>query len=520
MAAGKQNLKDFEKKIRVRPLRASDFDSVVALQKLCFPSLEPWTREFFDSQLELFPEGQICVDLGGVPIASSSALIVDFDLYSEWHDWELISSHGSIKNHDPNGDALYGIEIMVHPKYRGMRLARRLYDARKELIREKNLTRMIIGGRIPGYKRHAKKMSAREYVDRVIKGVLHDTVLSTQLANGFVLQRLIPDYLPSDEDSAGFATHMEWLNPVYEPNERRRMTPVQMVRVGAVQYHMRRVASFDEFAAQVEFFVDTASDYNCDFLCFPELFTLQLLSITPAKRPGMAARFLADFTPRYLELMTRLSVKYAVNIVGGSHFKLERNKLFNVSYLFRRNGTICEQQKLHITPAERKWWGVEGGDRVEVFDTDRGRVAINICYDIEFPEVARVAAKKGAQLLFVPFNTDTRQAFMRVRHCAQARCIENHLYVVMSGCIGNLPGVENADIHYAQSAVLTPVDVSFARDGIAAECEPNVETLVVQDLDLEQLRRHRYTGATTNWNDRRRDLFNLQYLGKDEPPVK
>jgi ribosomal protein S18 acetylase RimI-like enzyme len=180
MAAGKQNLKDFEKKIRVRPLRASDFDSVVALQKLCFPSLEPWTREFFDSQLELFPEGQICVDLGGVPIASSSALIVDFDLYSEWHDWELISSHGSIKNHDPNGDALYGIEIMVHPKYRGMRLARRLYDARKELIREKNLTRMIIGGRIPGYKRHAKKMSAREYVDRVIKGVLHDTVLSTQ----------------------------------------------------------------------------------------------------------------------------------------------------------------------------------------------------------------------------------------------------------------------------------------------------------------------------------------------------
>jgi predicted amidohydrolase len=127
-------------------------------------------------------------------------------------------------------------------------------------------------------------------------------------------------------------------------------------------------------------------------------------------------------------------------------------------------------------------------------------------------------AKKGAQILFVPFNTDSRPAYVRVRTCAQARCIENHLYAVVSGCTGNLPQVENADIHYAQSAILTPVDVSFARDGVAAECEPNVETLIVQDLDIEQLRRHRYSGATQNWNDRRKDLFTLQFKEKDAEP--
>jgi predicted amidohydrolase len=131
-----------------------------------------------------------------------------------------------------------------------------------------------------------------------------------------------------------------------------------------------------------------------------------------------------------------------------------------------------------------------------------------------------VAAKKGAQLIFVPVNTDTRTGYMRVRHCAQARCIENHVYAILSGCTGNLPQVENADIHYAQSCILTPVDSAFARDGIAADCEPNVETLVLQDLDVEQLRSHRYVGSTQNWNDRRRDLFQLHYTpGGGEPTI-
>jgi predicted amidohydrolase/ribosomal protein S18 acetylase RimI-like enzyme len=512
----KISLKAFEKKIRTRRLRSSDFERIVELQKLCFPTMEPWTREQFESQLATFPEGQICIDMDGVPVASSSSLVLDFDLYSEWHDWKLISDNGFIRNHDPNGDALYGIEMMVHPKYRGMGFARRLYDARKELCREKNLTRMILGGRIPGYRAVAKKMTAKKYVEKVIKKELYDPVLSVQLASGFTLERLIADYLPSDEDSAGYATHMEWVNVAYEPNERRRIRPVQNVRVAAVQYQMRRVDSFEEFSRQVEFFVDAASHYEADFLLFPELFTLQLLSITKVRGAGPAARKLAELTPKYLDLFTKLAIKYNINIVGGTQFTMEDRRLFNVAYLFRRNGTIGKQYKLHLTPVERATWGLEGGDRVEVFDTDRGRIAVNVCYDIEFPEVARVCARKGAQILFVPFNTDTRPAYLRVRHCAQARCIENHVYVVIAGCTGNLPEIENADIHYAQSGVFTPADVFFARDGVASECDPNVETLVVQDLDVELLRKHRYGGTTQNWNDRRRDLFGIRYRAPGE----
>jgi predicted amidohydrolase len=279
---------------------------------------------------------------------------------------------------------------------------------------------------------------------------------------------------------------------------------------------MRLIHSFEEFATQCEFFVDTASDSKSDFLLFPELVTTQLLTTVQGQRPAQAARHLAEMTPQYLELFTDLAIRYNVNIIGGSQFAVEDGELRNVSYLFRRDGTIGRQYKIHITPAERRWWGVKPGNKLEVFDTDRGKIAILICYDIEFPELARIAADKGAQILFVPFNTDSRHGYLRVRICAQARAIENHVYTAVSGCGGNLPFVDNADVHYAQSGIYTPMDYSFARDGIAAECTPNIETLVIHDVDIELLRRHRQGGTVQNWIDRRADVYRVKYRdGRD-----
>ncbi len=163
--------------------------------------------------------------------------------------------------------------------------------------------------------------------------------------------------------------------------------------------------------------------------------------------------------------------------------------LYNIAYLFRRNGTLGKQYKLHITPTERNQWGVQGGNQVEVFDTDCGKISIQICYDIEFPEVTRIAVERGAQIIFVPFCTDERYAYLRVRYCAQARCIENHIYVAIAGSVGNLPNVDSLGIHYAQSGIFTPSDIPFKRDAIAAECTPNIETVIFEDLDLELLKK-------------------------------
>lgn len=510
------DLREYEWKTSLRRLRLDDFDALVEMQQKCFPGMGTWTRDQIASQIALFPEGQVCIEVEGKLVASSGSLILEFDLNLAWHDWKVVADKGFIRNHDPSGDTLYGIEIMVDPEFRGMKLSRRLYDARKQLCRDRNLARIIIGGRIPGYAERADEMSAREYVERVIDKTFVDPVLTAQIANGFVLQGLIPDYMPSDAESRGYATYCEWLNYDYKRGAKRRYHhTVEPIRLAIVQYQMRAITAFDEFAKQCEFFIDTASDYKSDFVLFPELFTTQLLSFAPQSRPGEAARQLHEYTPHYLELFTELAVKYNINIIGGSHFVVEDEVLYNVSYLFRRDGTLGKQYKLHVTPSERKWWGVTPGNRVEVFDTDCGVVSILICYDIEFPELVRIAANKGAQIIFVPFNTDTRHGYLRVRNCAMARCVENHLYVAVAGCTGNLPFVENSDIHYAQSAIFTPADAEFARDAVAAECNANIETMIIHDVDLELLRRHREGGSVQNWNDRRSDLYKVVYMEGD-----
>ena len=512
------DLEEFATRVHLRPLRPDDFEAVVALQLLCFPGMAPWTQEQFDSQLDRFPEGQLGIEVDGALVASSASLIVDDSDYADWHDWMKMSAGGTIRNHDPEGDTLYGIEIQVDPEYRGMKLARRMYEARKELCRRHNLARMMVGGRIPGYAAHADTLSAQEYVEAVIARRIHDPVLTAQLANGFVLKQLIPDYLPSDEDSAGYATCLEWPNLDYRSKPTRRARRAyEPCRLALVQYQMRAISTFEEFERQCEFFVDTASDARSDFLLFPELFTLQLLSLLEGERPGGAARQLAKMTPRYLELFTDLAVRYNLNIVGGSHFsEAADGRLYNVAYLFRRDGTIAQQPKIHVTPNERRWWGVEAGDRLDVFDTDCGKIGIVVCYDVEFPELVRMATAKGARVLFVPYNTNDRYGHNRVRHCAQARTIENHIYVVTAGCVGNLPFVENADTHYAQSGIFTPSDVQFARDGVAIEASPNLETVLVHDVDLEELRRHRRAGTVQNWNDRRTDLYRVVWTEEEE----
>ena len=183
----------------------------------------------------------------------------------------------------------------------------------------------------------------------------------------------------------------------------------------------------------------------------------------------------------------------------------------NVGYVFLRDGSVHAQEKIHPTPSERHWWNIKGGDEIITIPTDCGPIGVLICYDSEFPELARKLVDAGAKLLFVPFCTDNRQGYMRVRYCSQARAIENQCYVVMAGNVGNLPGVENMDIQYAKSCILTPCDFPFARDGIAEECTENVETVSIADLDLTDLDWARLEGTVRNLRDRRFDLYAVKW---------
>jgi len=279
------------------------------------------------------------------------------------------------------------------------------------------------------------------------------------------------------------------------------------MRVSAVQYHLHTISRFEEFASQVEHYVKAAQEFDADFILFPELFTTQLMSIGDQSGRALPIGRLPDFTGRYLELFAGLAKQTGMHIIGGTHIVSEAGRLYNTAYLFYPDGRIGEQRKVHITPTEVKEWNMAAGDKLQVFDTEKGRIAILICYDMEFPELVRMARARGADVLFCPSCTDDRHGFHRVRYTCHARTIENQVYVVVAGTVGSLPTVDFMRMNFGQAAVLTPNDVPFPPSGILAQGEINDDMIITADLDLDLLYQVRESGSVTTWRDRRVDLY-------------
>jgi predicted amidohydrolase len=204
--------------------------------------------------------------------------------------------------------------------------------------------------------------------------------------------------------------------------------------------------------------------------------------------------------------MRKHAEKHGYHLIGGSHPTLRDGRLYNTAYLFNPAGEIFTQDKLHRTRWEKDYWDTTAGEQLSLFETPHGKIAILVCYDIEFPELARQVSEAGADILFVPSCTDDRQGFLRVRYCCHARAIENQVYVAMTSTVGNLR-VSGLRMHYGQAAILAPSDFPFARDGIAAEGVPNAEQIVVADVDLALLGHNRINGTTIPLFDKRKDLY-------------
>lgn len=505
------DLSKFEKKIIVRNIREEDIDEIVELANLSFgiPGVA-FERKHYASHIRVFPEGQFCVEYDGKIVGSCSSLIVNFEEYGENHTFDEISGNGFITNHNPNGQNLYGIDVVVHPDYQGLKIGRRLYEARRKLCRKLNLKSILFGGRMPNYHKYADQLTPHEYVEQVLQRKIYDPVVTFQTMNGFVLRNIMPNYLPHDKASLKYATLMEWHNEDYRPDlslDYRRSLPV---RISSVQFRLKDIQSFDDFAAQCEYFVRSSSNVRSDFIVFPEALTMQLASLDGEKVPSKQVRKLTKYTEAYIRLFSELAVKYDINIVGGTHFVEENGSLYNVALLFQRNGAIDKQYKIHIPSNERKWWGVQPGNDVRVFDTDCGKIAIQIGYDIQFPELARIAVDQGAKIIFTPFSAEDQQGCLRVRHCAQARAIENELFTVIAGTVGHLTHLPQTNTQYGQSAIFSPCDYSFSSTGVIAEGQPNIETMVVGEVDLERLRRNREVGSVTPLKDRREEFYQTE----------
>nr|WP_317631600.1 carbon-nitrogen hydrolase family protein [uncultured Flavobacterium sp.] len=498
--------------IEIRNLLISDYASMIKAMKAAYNNdpYEVWDLTDIKKLIKLFPEGQICVTINNEIAAVSLSIIIDTQETEITSNYAKITDNGKFLKHNSEGDVLYGIEIFVNPEYRKLRLGRRLYDSRKELCEKLNLKSIMAGGRIPNYHNYANELTPRQYIDKVKQKEIYDPTLSFQLSNDFYVKKILKKYLPEDAESLEYATLLEWNNIYYEPEARSNSVTKSKIRIGLVQWKMRLFTDLQDFYDQVEFFVQAVSDYGADFAMFPEFFNTPLMSPYNDLLEVEAMHKLAELTDEIVTKIHQFAISYNINIIAGSMPELKDGNLYNTSYLCHRNGKLDAYSKIHITPNEMKYYGLKGGNEIKVFDTDAGKIGLLICYDVEFPELGRILADQGMQILFVPFMTDTQNGYTRVRACAQARAIENECYVAIAGSVGNLPRVSNMDIQYSQSAVFTPSDFAFPTNGIKAEATPNTETVLIADVDLYALKDLHEYGTVKILKDRRHDLYKVK----------
>lgn len=516
----KEELKDSSNlqtdEIEVRNLTIDDYYGLKTAMVEAYSSMggQYWKEEALNRLINKFPEGQICITKNGSVVGCALSIIINSKDLNENHTYQEVTGNYSFETHDFSGDILYGIEIFISPDCRGMRLARRLYDARKSICENLNLKYIQVGGRIPKYNMYSDKLTPKEYIEKVKRREIYDSTLTFQFSNDFQIKKIMKDYLPEDKESKGYATQMVWHNISYEPKSSSINKAKSIVRIGLVQWQMRMYKSEDDLMEQVEYFVDAVSDYESDFCLFPELFNAPLMGDYNHLPEAKAIRELATHTESIISKLSKLAVSYNVNIIGGSMPYMIDGSLFNATPFLHRNGRIDYSFKIHPTPSEEYSWGMKGGNKINIIETDCGKVGVLICYDSEFPELGRILAEQGMQILFVPFLTDTQNAYNRVRYCSQARAIENECYVAIAGNVGNLPKVNNMDLQFAQSAVFTPSDFSFPVNGIKAEASPNTEMIIVSDVDLSLLNELHEYGSVQNMKDRRHDLYKINLFEK------
>ena len=382
-------------KVQIRNLQIEDYDQLAQSFTRVYADGSDvfWTHGQIEKLINIFPEGQIVTVVDDKIVGCALSIIVDYDIVKNDHTYAQVTGQETFSTHNPKGNILYGIEVFIHPQYRGLRLARRMYEYRKELCEKLNLKAIMFGGRIPNYHKYADHLRPKEYIDKVRQKEIYDPVLTFQLSNDFHVRKVMRNYLPNDEESKHYACLLQWDNIYYQPPTQDYVSPKTTVRVGLVQWQMRTYKTLDDLFEQVEFFVDAVSDYKSDFILFPEYFNAPLMARFNNEGESEAIRGLAVYTGEIRERFVKLAISYNINIITGSMPLIkEDGRLYNVGFLCRRDGTYEMYEKIHVTPDEIKSWGLSGGRSIRTFDTDCAKIGVLICYDVEFPELSRIMA--------------------------------------------------------------------------------------------------------------------------------
>ncbi|BCG57348.1 carbon-nitrogen hydrolase family protein [Paenibacillus sp. URB8-2] len=280
------------------------------------------------------------------------------------------------------------------------------------------------------------------------------------------------------------------------------------LRIAVMQYGLSPIQTEAQFWDGLQSRIDEAVKEKADLLVFPEYTTAHLLSIVPAMSYEEACGYLDGITAVYRDFFQSASAKSGIVILAGTHICRDERRFVNKASLFFPDGRVETQNKLHLTPEEQQDWKLGHGDGLNVIGTPWGKLAILTCYDIEFPEAARIAADKGVELILCPSYTETVSGYYRVRNTSQARAIENQLFVALSGIVGELKEKRSqVDRGYCQAGLFAPCDFPFPPDGVIQAGVVNESMLVIATADFSMLRENRERGTVAPFYDRRPALY-------------
>jgi predicted amidohydrolase len=292
-----------------------------------------------------------------------------------------------------------------------------------------------------------------------------------------------------------------------------------VIRVASAQYAADQFSSFDEFRGKFARWVAEAAGAGAKLLVFPEFFAMEIASagdrreipdrrspdrhtagplpiapITRRKEQSLAweTEAVQALLPDFVAAFSELAARHRVFILAGSMpVRRSNGELRNRAYFFSADGQVGFQDKIVPTRWEREYWGVTAGDQVRIFETDFGPIGVTICYDVEFPLIARLQAEAGARIMLVPCCADSARGFYRVRVGARARALENQAYVVHAATVGEAPWSRVLWAGVGRAGIYAPPDLGPHVNGVIAEGSNQAPQWVYADLDLTALDRLR-----------------------------
>lgn len=277
--------------------------------------------------------------------------------------------------------------------------------------------------------------------------------------------------------------------------------------IAAAQYPIDRLADWDAYAAKLTRWVEQAAGAGAALAVFPEYGAMELASLDPATMGDLAGslKTVSDLLPRVDALHAELAARHGLHILAASApAALANGAYVNRTRLFAPQGKVGVQDKLVMTRFEREEWHISAAPALRLFDTALGRIGVNICYDSEFPLLARAQVEAGMELLLVPSCTDSEHGYWRVRIGSQARALEGQCYAVHSPTVGDAPWSPAVDVNRGAAAIYGPPDRGMPANGVLAVGEMNVAQWVFAEVDLDEVARLRADGGVLNsrhWNE-------------------